>query len=328
MSKTICIDLDGTIIHYEEWVNEEHFPELVPNVSLVLNELKEKGWLIIIYTTRSNKELISNFLSSKKVPFDYINENPNQPLNAIGGKPIADIYVDDRAINFNGDWLEILKKIEAFKTWEDKKIMEKNNDNTDFEKDFLLSDFNQSYQQLRHYDVLNWDITKFSFLQLLLSVGAIWAIYNFAQKNSDSFIVQYQPFLIATICLISYLFSLLVSFLLVRNRIYYTKVARYLNEHRELALRNNPSGFNNYTKFYVDYGKPKVFEKYSTQSVFLYIIQFLSSLLLGFGLYLFLSKVSTKFFLILISIVFMCLLFGGILYFFIRYMKNYEKNNF
>lgn len=120
MPKDICIDLDGTILKYDGWINESTFGEVLPNAIKVLTELKANGYIVIVYTTRSNKDLIAQYLNSKDVPYDYINENPNQPLNAIGGKPIADIYVDDRGLQFQGNWDETLTQILSFKTWQEK----------------------------------------------------------------------------------------------------------------------------------------------------------------------------------------------------------------
>lgn len=57
--KTICIDLDGTLAHYEEWQGEEHFGKVLPGASAATKALHEKGWFIIIYTTRSNKTILS-----------------------------------------------------------------------------------------------------------------------------------------------------------------------------------------------------------------------------------------------------------------------------
>ena len=36
------------------------------------------------------------------------------------GKPIADIYVDDRGLQFQGNWDETLTQILSFKTWQEK----------------------------------------------------------------------------------------------------------------------------------------------------------------------------------------------------------------
>jgi hypothetical protein len=46
-------------------------------------------------------------------------------------KPIAHVYIDDRAITFNGDWKETLKQIEEFQPW-----MEKSFSKDDYEKYF------------------------------------------------------------------------------------------------------------------------------------------------------------------------------------------------
>jgi hypothetical protein len=33
------------------------------------------------------------------------------------GKPMADIFIDDRAISFVGDWEDTVKQVENFKVW-------------------------------------------------------------------------------------------------------------------------------------------------------------------------------------------------------------------
>ena len=48
MHKVVCIDLDGTISHYVEWVDEKTFGGIVPNADSALRELKSKGYTIII----------------------------------------------------------------------------------------------------------------------------------------------------------------------------------------------------------------------------------------------------------------------------------------
>lgn len=118
LMKTICVDIDGTLVHYKEWQGDDHFGKLVPGAVEAMRELREKGWFIIIYTTRSNKKAVKKFLDKNKIVYDCINENPFQPNNAIGGKPLADVYIDDRAITFDGNWWSAVDKIVNFKTWE------------------------------------------------------------------------------------------------------------------------------------------------------------------------------------------------------------------
>jgi len=326
--KIACIDLDGTICHYDEWKGESHFGELVDGAKRALKNLKTNDWLIIIYTTRSNKQLISNFLNKNDLPFDFVNENPNQPVNAKGGKPYADVYIDDRAIQFNGDWDNILKEIFSFEPWEKRQKIKY--EQLKYAEDFLKHDFAQSYQQLRHYDKLSWDITKFSFVQLLVGVAATWTIYVFAKNppNSNSFITENYTLVIPTVFFICYIFSILASFLLSRNRVYFSKTARYLNEHRQFSLATKPIGFMNTTRFYTNIKYPPAFDQWSTHLVSLYVIQIVSGIIFGAMIYCILVN--------LISSLFINYLISGILgifsilinlYIYINYLKKQDKKN-
>jgi adenylylsulfate kinase len=158
--KTICIDIDGTISHYIEWVDSKTFGEVLPHCAETIHHLKADGWYVIIYTTRADKAEISKFLEANNIPFDAINENPNQPDNAKGGKPIADVYVDDRAIQFDGNWVGAYEKISGFVSWEEAPI-KPTEPPLDYCGQFLVNDFTQSMYTHRHYDTLNWQITKF-----------------------------------------------------------------------------------------------------------------------------------------------------------------------
>lgn len=118
--KTICIDIDGTICQYLEWVSPYHFGKVLPGAKETINKLHNDGWYIIIFSTRSNKDIVGDFLRHNNIYFDSINENPFQPENALGGKPIADVYLDDRAITFRGDWSNAYTEIINLKPWEGK----------------------------------------------------------------------------------------------------------------------------------------------------------------------------------------------------------------
>jgi hypothetical protein len=76
------------------------------------------GWKIIIHTTRARVNLVQEYLIEHKIPFDHINFNPdNVDLGCSMSKPLADVYLDDRAICFKGIWGVTLKEVINFKPW-------------------------------------------------------------------------------------------------------------------------------------------------------------------------------------------------------------------
>lgn len=113
--KTICFDFDGVLARYDGWKGHCHLGQPVEGMSRLLEQLREDGWTIIIFTTRGCVE-IAEWCSVYDMVHDYINANPEiQGQNP--GKPIADIYVDDRAICFNGDVGKLMDDIRDFEPW-------------------------------------------------------------------------------------------------------------------------------------------------------------------------------------------------------------------
>lgn len=104
------------MIAYEGWAGVDHFGEVLPGAREALSQLREAGWRIIIFTVRGNIDGIAEYLAEQELPYDYINENPAQPKDG-SGKPFADVYVDDRAVTFRGDWTQALDAIEDFVPW-------------------------------------------------------------------------------------------------------------------------------------------------------------------------------------------------------------------
>lgn len=345
--KMVCVDLDGTIAHYKEWEGEDHFGEPVPGARDALGKLRDMGWTVIIYTTRSNREKIRQYLEKNSIPFDYINESPSQPANAVGGKLYAQVYVDDRAIQFNGNWQETLAEIIRFKPWEEGLEEDPPDAYTAEAISFLARDFTQSFDQMRHYDVMMWDITKFTFGELIVAVAASWAIYSFATNSAVPSAWQNQwPLAVATLLGISYLLSLLAIFMLTRLRLYFVVVARYVNEHRHFFLLGRPLGFPNESGMYTDHKYPSAFDRESTQMVSIYVIALVASMMLAFAVGVFsfyviawvkpiMSAVSAdalSFFLglaqlgsVILSVILGLLSLVLIIWFSVSYLKSKEK---
>lgn len=282
--KYVCVDLDGTIAHYTEWEGETKFGGPVDGVQEALGKLQKVGWKIIVYTTRGNQKLVETYLKKHAIPFDHINRNPEQPKNAFGGKPYAEAYIDDRGIQFNGDWQATAEEVLHFTPWE---LRTKENQRAEYHKqsiEFLKTDYEQAFSQLREYDDQIWEITKFSFLQLLASIGAVWTIFSLANGEKAVELLKTQwPVVSSVILIISFLFSLLAVQFILRIRVYFATTARYINDHRGFFLSSKPLGFENRSGFYTNYRFPKAFDAWSTQLLSTYVISLTGSLLLGFG---------------------------------------------
>lgn len=120
---TVAVDFDGVISAYTGWKGKGIFAAPVAGCKDMLDKLREEGWVIIVHTTRSETDQIITYLAENQIPYDYINYNPKnveQGLNQ--GKPLADVYIDDRAIRFGGNWDEnLLNAIHNSDPWWRKK---------------------------------------------------------------------------------------------------------------------------------------------------------------------------------------------------------------
>lgn len=117
---TIAIDFDGVLHRYSKgWNGGAIYDPPVPGTKAALDKLKADGWKIYIFSTRSNKMFrkkdevdqdaaMKTWLTEHEIPFDKI---------WTFGKPMADIYLDDRAIGFRGDWEKSMQEISEFKPW-------------------------------------------------------------------------------------------------------------------------------------------------------------------------------------------------------------------
>lgn len=109
---TICIDFDGVIHSYASgWDGKATPPdEPVFGAAEAIVELRKK-YKVIVYSARCHlpggKEAIEAWMAKYGIVVDAVQEN----------KPPAIIYLDDRGIQFRGDWMQALADIEQFQWW-------------------------------------------------------------------------------------------------------------------------------------------------------------------------------------------------------------------
>lgn len=106
---TIAIDFDGTLVDEDD----QGFYHLIPGSREALLDMRARGYRIVIHTCRTGiassegrlgQELavIRQTLDHFSVPYDEI---------FVGEKMVADFYIDDRAIAFDGNWVTTLETL-------------------------------------------------------------------------------------------------------------------------------------------------------------------------------------------------------------------------
>lgn len=105
--KTILIDLDGVLNEYTGKFDEKFIPPVKKGAKKFLIELSGK-YIIKIFTTR-NRLLTSKWLIDNDI--DYLVEDVTNI------KEPCWVYIDDRCINFDGNFDNLLNKIDDFKPY-------------------------------------------------------------------------------------------------------------------------------------------------------------------------------------------------------------------
>lgn len=113
MKKTVVFDLDGVIHSYKSgWKGIDIIPdEPVEGIREAIFDIRQAGYEVAVVSTRCakpyGKEAVREYLAKNEIEVDMICEE----------KPPAIVYIDDRAICFDGDSSTLLEKIEAFEPW-------------------------------------------------------------------------------------------------------------------------------------------------------------------------------------------------------------------
>ena len=115
---TICIDFDGVLHSYVKFKGVDVFDDALPEAANAVKYLRSRGHTLILHTTRPITDKLRKWLEDHGMVFDYFNENPHTATGQTDPrKPLADMYIDDRAIRFRGNWRETVSEVEAFTPW-------------------------------------------------------------------------------------------------------------------------------------------------------------------------------------------------------------------
>jgi 2'-5' RNA ligase len=104
----VAVDLDGTLSK-GDYFDEKEIGKPRMGIVQAIRAMKDAGCYVVIYTCRDSDSLVAGWCDDNGVPFDAINENPfGKPT---GGKMMADLYLDNRAVNAEGNEAAVVASI-------------------------------------------------------------------------------------------------------------------------------------------------------------------------------------------------------------------------
>lgn len=99
--KTIMVDLDGVLCSEEQFFDRP-LATPIEGAREAISKLRSAGHTVVVYTARGWGEY--------RVTMHWLETNGFEVDGLHMGKPIADVWIDDRAIRFE-NWPDALKQL-------------------------------------------------------------------------------------------------------------------------------------------------------------------------------------------------------------------------
>lgn len=112
---TVVFDLDGVIHSYVSgWQGVDVIPDPpVPLIQEEIERIRKAGYKVVVVSTRcvnpAGMDAVKNYLDVNGIVVDEV----------LAEKPPALVYIDDRAIRFDGDPSGLLEQIQQFHPWQE-----------------------------------------------------------------------------------------------------------------------------------------------------------------------------------------------------------------
>lgn len=107
----ICIDIDGTICELKNYIGSYDKVLPLPGVRAFIKKMRRDGHTVILYTARHMKTCHGNVgmvvALQAETLFAWLRKYEIEYDEVCFGKPHADVYIDDNAFKFNGNWSEV-----------------------------------------------------------------------------------------------------------------------------------------------------------------------------------------------------------------------------
>ncbi len=104
----ICVDLDGTLCEFKAVTGDYSTVRPLPFAAETIRSWRADGHYVIINTARHMKTTSGNVglvvARQAKTLFDWLDRHGIEYDELTFGKPHADLYIDDNAMRFDGNW--------------------------------------------------------------------------------------------------------------------------------------------------------------------------------------------------------------------------------
>ena len=113
MKKTVVFDFDGVIHSYiSGWQGIDVIPDPpVIGIREAIAHIRNAGYEVVVVSTRCQS------VEGIKAIWTWLGLNNIEVDKVVETKPPAIVYIDDRAICFDGNACSLLDKINSFKPW-------------------------------------------------------------------------------------------------------------------------------------------------------------------------------------------------------------------
>ncbi|HLT40583.1 MAG TPA: hypothetical protein VK034_30105 [Enhygromyxa sp.] len=110
MRPIVCVDLNGVLDCYRGWRGEAHWDQPRAGAREFLRELGDRGYQVVVFTSRWRDD--ARTWLERHGLLEFVAEVTDR-------KPAAHVFVDDRAVRFEGDFAATLAEIQTFSAhWE------------------------------------------------------------------------------------------------------------------------------------------------------------------------------------------------------------------
>ena len=149
-------------------------------------------------------------------------------------------------------------------------------------RDFMIHEFDNSYNQLNKSDDRLVDMFKTTFILFQLLSGLELGAYKWGQSLNPK--IDYSLGASALLFVTGLMGIIFIAYIF-NSRVYFVQTARYLNEMRDLTLKSIK--FDNKSKIWTESYQPKTYGIFSTHYIFIVLLSFFNAIYWGLAFYIY-----------------------------------------